>query len=282
MPVSQHNALELDPNSLKLQRVATYSRTIAASLARVWDNVLDWEHLPHLHDASFNFCELDEAGRWGWRVWSNPEHSDHIELCVTDGCYVARSYKGGEQFSEIWTHLTAGADDAKSSPERVGANTATNNTDIRVEFYSTGVTQDNQEAIAAGYLRLYKKLWDEDEAMMCERQRRLDESLDTATEINLGTVADVRSQAPVNIKLNRREYRVSEEGEGWVATPTICPHLKGPLEAGEQPGTLRCPWHGYVFDLQSGECVSPKNARCTLGQPVAIFVQDNHVIVAAE
>ena len=72
MPANQHDALSLDPNSLNLKHVATYTRLVEANLTRGWENVRDWEHLPHLHDASFSYCELDEVGQWGWRVWSDP------------------------------------------------------------------------------------------------------------------------------------------------------------------------------------------------------------------
>ena len=85
MPVVQKNPLTKNPNGLDLKLVATYRRQIQASLVRVWENVLDWEHLPHLHDSSFKYCELDEAGRWGWRVWSDPDHSGHFELAVLVG-----------------------------------------------------------------------------------------------------------------------------------------------------------------------------------------------------
>ena len=70
MPAHQTNALERNPNGLNLTRVAEYRRDIRASLERVWENVLDWEHLPHLHATSFGYCELDEAGDWGWEILS--------------------------------------------------------------------------------------------------------------------------------------------------------------------------------------------------------------------
>lgn len=265
MPATQHNALSLDPNALNLQQVAIYERQITASLARVWENVLDWEHLPHLHDASFNYCELDDAGRWGWRVWSDPDHGGHIELCVDKDSYVARSYSTGGQFSEIWTHLRAQGDC----------------TDIRVEFYSSGITEDNRDAIGELHLGLYKTLWDEDEAMMRERQHRLEQTRSAESEIDLGDAQALRTRLPIRFELNRREYELREESSGWTATPTVCPHLLGPLAASAQPGRLSCPWHGYVFDLASGSCVSPPDARCSLGLPLDIEEQEGQLIARA-
>ncbi len=49
-------------------RVAVYRRTIRASLARAWENVLDWEHLPWLHRSAFSDIEHIDSGAWGWRA----------------------------------------------------------------------------------------------------------------------------------------------------------------------------------------------------------------------
>ena len=262
MPVVQKNPLTKNPNGLDLKLVATYRRQIQASLVRVWENVLDWEHLPHLHDSSFKYCELDEAGRWGWRVWSDPDHSGHFELAVDTDRYVVRAYIGGQQFSEIWTFLS----------DRGGS------TDISVEFYAAGTSDDKRADISKMYLNLYQVLWDEDETMMQERQRRLDQQRDASTEVNLGEIALLREKAPIRFELNRKEYLLSEQATGWVATPTICPHLLGPLEISEEPGQVRCHWHCYVFDLQSGKCVTPADTPCSLGLPPHLMVQEGQLI----
>lgn len=43
-------------NTLNL--AGTYTRDVAASIARIRENVLDWEHLPALHASSFAACDL--------------------------------------------------------------------------------------------------------------------------------------------------------------------------------------------------------------------------------
>ena len=44
-----------------LHRVARYDRVIDAPPERVWENVHDWEHLPHLHGSSFRSIETKTA-----------------------------------------------------------------------------------------------------------------------------------------------------------------------------------------------------------------------------
>src|SRR5262245_54981222 len=54
-------------NSDALTLVATYRRTIHASLERIWEHVLDWEHLPWLHRSSFAAIQLLEQTPESWR-----------------------------------------------------------------------------------------------------------------------------------------------------------------------------------------------------------------------
>ena len=254
MPPQQHRASDHNPNNLDLTRVATYERVIRAPLERVWENVLDWEHLPHLHASSFDYIAHDSAGEWGWRTWSDPGHNSHVELCVVDEeRYVARSYTAGRQASEIWTTL-----------EPRGEQTA-----ISVEFYLTDVDPHRADSLGEMMLGLYSRLWDEDEAMMRERHRRLRESRPDRDSVNLGDrealLAQLENRETVLAQLGKREYQLRLHAGKLIAHATICPHLLGPLtDVPIEQGTLRCPWHGYEFDLESGECLSPAHANCKL------------------
>lgn len=265
MPAKQNNPLAVNPNDLDLAHVATYERLIKANLDRVWENVRDWEHLPHLHSASFAYCELDEAGDWGWRVWSDPDHASFFELVIDSDRYVVRTFANGTQVSEIWTQLREHGD----------------NTDVTVEFHAVGTTADNRDEVGQLYLAVYDTLWTEDEVMMCERQRRLDQRRDRSRKVTLGRVEELESALPHRFELNGREYLLAQENARWVATPTICPHMLGPLEPAQDPEQVRCPWHGYLFDLASGSCVSPPGAHCRLGSPPVLEQVDGQLIALA-
>ncbi len=271
MTANQPNARQFNPNSLNLCEVATYDRLIRAPLERVWENVLDWEHLPYLHETSFDYVELDAGGDWGWRTWSNAEHSGHVELTVAnDDSYVARSYLGEHQISEIWTTLTKEDD----------------NTRVHVSFHLPDIAPDDVEKMGNLMLGLYTTLWDEDEAMMRERHDRLTESRDLQTQCDLGSEADIREQLSkgdeIRFQLKRREFQLRLDDDKLVAHATICPHLLGPLSKSTlSEGRLRCPWHGYEFDIDSGECVFPESASCKLPASPTLHVSNGNLIASS-
>ncbi len=271
MSANQPNAREFNPNHLNLCHVASYDRLIHAPLERVWENVLDWEHLPHLHESSFNYVELDCAGDWGWRTWSNIEHTDHVELTLAaDDSYVARSYQSGQQVSEIWTLL---------KPED-------DSTRVHVEFHIPNVAESDAEKLGELMLGLYTTLWDEDEAMMRERHLRLNESRDDRIRCDLGSEKALRARLSANeeirFQLKRREFQLRLDGDELTAHATICPHLLGPLGKSRiTDGQLRCPWHGYEFDLKTGECVFPETASCRLTPAPSLEISEGNLIATA-
>jgi len=149
-----------------LTLVATYHRTIHASLERVWENVRDWEHLPWLHRSSFSSIQLLEQAPDSWRARITMPPADapreaviELQLDQANLHYWSRTLAGQGAGGEILTCL-------KPVDERTTA--------IVVEFRVPGVSAKQAEAVGAAYLRLYTRLWDEDERMMMRRQELID------------------------------------------------------------------------------------------------------------
>ncbi len=47
-----------------------------------------------------------------------------------------------------------------------------------------------------------------------------------------------------------------------TAVSNICPHKMGPISQGEKKGhVVRCPWHGYWFDIDTGKCTPSLHLR---------------------
>ena len=144
--------------------VGTYHRPLAASLERMFENAVDWEHLPHLHASSFTSISCREDGPWGFRAEVGLQPTGDVillELLLDRdrGQWVSRTVEGPGAGTEIWTQATA-----------TGERSCT----VDVEFHVPGVRPERAERIGAGYAELYARLYDEDESMMVGRQAYLD------------------------------------------------------------------------------------------------------------
>ncbi len=226
--------------------IAGYRRRVRASQARVWENVLDWEHLPWLHRHAFASCERLEASREGWRARvrlpAGAEILLELEVEAGRGRYVARTCEGPGAGTEIWTEVRP------AGPAE---------TDIEVAFHVPGVAEAPGGPVGEAYRRLYARLWDEDEAMMRRRQAVLDAGLlrtaPAPGTLALGPAAALRARAPLVVDAGGVPLRVVALGSELHAHAAVCPHWGGPLEtAAQEDACVRCPWHGYRFDVRDG------------------------------
>jgi nitrite reductase/ring-hydroxylating ferredoxin subunit len=259
--------------------LASYARRVAAPLERVWENVLDWEHLPHLHRESFCGIDLEQAGASGWRARVRiPPRERPAELRIEvsiereAGVYHTRTLTGPGAGTEIVTTLAV--------PDAA-------HTDVRVEFRVPGVREDAAQAVGAGYVRLYTRLWDQDEAMMVRREAlRAGRAPGPPRPgprppLALGPVSALRARLPLVVDLAGDRFRVLEHAGRLLAHAAVCPHLGGPLEdAALEAGAVVCPWHGYRFDCASGR--GPEGQRCRMPVRASLEVDargDAHLVV---
>jgi nitrite reductase/ring-hydroxylating ferredoxin subunit len=236
--------------------VGTYRRELPVSIERLYENTIDWEHLPHLHRTSFARIECDESGASGFRarVWPQPyneQRSIVIELQLDRELrrWITSTLDGPGTGTEVWTH-------AVSLAER--------QTLVVVDFFVPGVDGARRSEIGRFYASLYARLYDEDVRMMSERQVQLD-SIRALVEENtapmvLGSLAEVRARLPLVVSSGGRKFCIVESRGELIAYSTICPHLQGPLEQSQlQDGIIECPWHGYRYNIHTRQCVSGAN-----------------------
>jgi nitrite reductase/ring-hydroxylating ferredoxin subunit len=260
--------------------LARYARRVAAPLERVWENVLDWEHLPCLHHESFCGIALEEAGDWGWRARVRvPPREDPRALTLEvrvdreAGVYHSRTLEGPGAGTDVVTTLAAADGE---------------HTEVRVAFHVPGVPRDAAKAVAAGWLRLYARLWDQDEAMMVRRHALLAGRAagpprpGARAPLALGPASALRARLPLLVDVAGDRFRVLEHGGRLLAHAAVCPHLGGPLEdAALEAGAVICPWHGYRFDCASGR--GPEGQRCRMPVRATVEVDargDAHLVVA--
>jgi nitrite reductase/ring-hydroxylating ferredoxin subunit len=229
---------------------ATYNREVRFGIDRIWENLLDWEHLPALHEIFFDDVALLEIGSWGWRVelTKTPGTAGRrmvVELRIdrANARYCARTLAGDGAGTEIWTLQEA------LGPQR---------TAVEVRFYLPERRPDRLAALGEKYRSSYACLWDQDEAMMMRR-----EALSTrgrtrrkafGAPLALGALCELRQRLPLLVKVDGEPVRLLALEDGaLVAHSTICPHWLGPFEdVVPENGKLRCPWHGYLFDVRTG------------------------------
>jgi len=257
----------------RIVTVAVYERVVRASLERIWENVLDWEHLPALHRESFSAIRRLDSGEWGWSAEVRVPGSERpiglrVALDRDELRYVTTTTDGPGAGTEIWTFL-----DPKGEHE----------TALRVEFRVPDVSPERIATLGAGYRALYAKLWDEDEAMMRRREAMLAAQkrphAKTREPLQLGAEADVRAKLPLDAVVDGRPFRIDEVDGALVAYSTVCPHWLGPLEAGKREGSVvACPWHDYRFDLRTGRSCDGRGLR--LAPAPAVRIENGVVSLA--
>ncbi|MDX1580057.1 MAG: Rieske 2Fe-2S domain-containing protein [Alphaproteobacteria bacterium] len=252
----QHNATQENPDNLPMTVASRFERVIGASLERVWENVRDWEHLPHLHAGSFDDIKLDAEGNWGWRARLKDSFGTPmvVELAIDEENrrYVSRTLEGPLPGVEIWTDLSP------QGPHETG---------ITVAFHLPHLGAEQAKAVGKQLAATYQTLWDEDEAMMQQRQQALDAARSRPpAELILGSEEEVRAALPLRIEWGGQPVRIVDHHGELAAFVALCPHMLGPLEEGpDEAGCITCPWHGYRFDLRTGRSADGRGLRLKRG-----------------
>lgn len=250
-----------------------YDRVVAASLERVWEKVFDWEHLPCLHAGSFHAVRLLDRGPWGWKASlasrpGNPPQTIELRADRPAGSYRVTTLDGPGAGSEIRTGLE------RLSPARTG---------VCVEFHVREPWPERLAVIGSGYAQLYERLWDEDEAMMVAREQALAQRARRRTvrprPKRLGPLTALRPKLPLTVTFGGERFRIVDLDGELLAHAATCPHWLGPLDAAPaDDGCVRCPWHGYAFDVRTG--ASADGRGLTLPAAPRVLVRDGEVILA--
>jgi len=259
--------------------VATYRRRMPVSLDRMLENALDWEHLPWLHSSSFASIELVDEDEWHWRAdteLAGAGGSQQFELRLHDDRlgWTTSTLAGSGAGSSIFTRVLVHGE---------------HEIEVVVDFFVPGIEAEaDRKAVGEFYLEVYRQLYDEDESMMVERQRRLDSSSNgnatarnrrvatTAEQINpapidLGPTEQLAERLPIVIDTDAGRFRVLTHDGHLLAHSVLCPHRLGPLDQcklispgdgnGGSAPEIVCPWHGYRFDASSGRSTDGQRHR---------------------
>jgi nitrite reductase/ring-hydroxylating ferredoxin subunit len=256
-----------------LSVAAVYERQVGASIARIWENVFDWQHLDALHETSFATVSLIDNDQSGWRIALTSQPGDAARAQVLklyadrkNHAYRVVTEQGPGTGSEIRVQMAQLSDDQ---------------TKVVITYHIDEQDPARLAAIGKGFVAVYTRLWDEDEAMMVRRETlsarpNLDRS---AKPLDLGPVQDLH--LPQTLIFEGQPVRLAMLDDQMTAFSAVCPHWLGPLDETEiEDGTVRCPWHNYRFDLRThkscdgrGLTLAPapvltlKDGRAWLGWP---------------
>jgi len=114
-------------------------------------------------------------------------------------------------------------------------------------------------------------------------------------EHNVGRLDDIPADGALTLDIGGRPIGVFKVGTEVYAVRNLCPHKRAPLARGTVEGTmlptpcageyrygmdgqvLKCPWHGWEFDIKTGKCLFGVSDSRIRTYPVS--VRDGQVYV---
>lgn len=243
----------LDPTQTeRLHYLGNYVRRLPTNMARMMENAYDWEHLPHVHESSFSSIQLIDEGKWGWRAkvglpGGGGEQLIDLLIDLPRNYWATTVIDGIGQGTEIHTQAR------KISDQEI---------EVDVRFYIPDApdTEETGKVILQYLCDQYRQLYDEDIGLMSGRQNALEDrkrwgDAREHEEVFVGALNELDPAKPVIVETARSRYCVRNWKGKWIAHSAVCPHLLGPLSEGEidANGDITCPWHGYRFNVATGE-----------------------------
>jgi nitrite reductase/ring-hydroxylating ferredoxin subunit len=91
------------------------------------------------------------------------------------------------------------------------------------------------------------------------------------SRIAVARVDDLPAGVPRRVEVSGLRIVLTRVGETVYACADVCAHQGGPLSEGKLSGTrLACPWHGWQYDVRTGQCLFPGRGASVASYPVEI------------
>lgn len=250
-----------------------YRRVVAVSLERLYEWALDWECLPYLHRRWFREVRVTHWDSRGWRGWVTSSSGAKALL------EVSLNRRGGRWVARIVRGAHSGAQ-ARARVSRLRPDGEATGWQVVVDIFVPSVDGAKARDVGSSWIESCAGIFDAAESLMIERQRRLDRRVVTARigpdQRVLGRLSDL--QLPAVIEVGGREYVIAQVRGEVLVYPAVCPHKLGPLAAAElRQGLVECPWHGYRFDVRTGECVNGHS--CRISQMPRVVVENGLLVL---
>ncbi|HET8531646.1 MAG TPA: Rieske (2Fe-2S) protein [Methylomirabilota bacterium] len=87
----------------------------------------------------------------------------------------------------------------------------------------------------------------------------------------VASLDEVPAGQPKLVELDGTRIVLARVGDVVYACGNVCTHRGGPLSEGKLNGTrLACPWHGWMYDIRTGQCVFPGRGASVPSYPVRL------------
>lgn len=91
--------------------------------------------------------------------------------------------------------------------------------------------------------------------------------------------ADIPAGRGWPVRVGERNLAVFDLGDAVVAVDNECRHVGNPIDDGfVSGGSVTCPWHGWRYDLRTGELLTVFGRRAGLGT-YPVRVESGDVLV---
>ena len=91
------------------------------------------------------------------------------------------------------------------------------------------------------------------------------------TAVRAASLAEVPTGSCRRAEVNGIRVVLARVGEQIFACADTCAHRGGPLDEGKLTGAkLTCPWHGWMYDVRTGQCLFPPRGTAVATYPVRI------------
>jgi nitrite reductase/ring-hydroxylating ferredoxin subunit len=87
----------------------------------------------------------------------------------------------------------------------------------------------------------------------------------------VASLDEVPAGQPKLVELDGARIVLARVGDLVYACGDVCTHRGGPLSEGKLNGTrLACPWHGWMYDVRTGQCLFPGRGASVPSYPVRL------------
>ena len=91
------------------------------------------------------------------------------------------------------------------------------------------------------------------------------------TGVRVGGADEMPADGLRLVEAQGRRVVIARVGDAVYACDDVCAHRGGPLSQGKLSGhRLACPWHGWMYDVRTGQCVFPGRGAGVATYPVRV------------